>query len=59
MELDPFANTEEVEEEEETLRLLDEDCREIDEGRVRMLTPEEARARFRQWLTSSPTTPKR
>jgi hypothetical protein len=56
---DPFVNTEEIEEDKETLRLLDKDCREIDEGRVRMLTPEEARTHFRQWLTSSATTPKR
>lgn len=56
---DPFLNTEEVEESEETLRLLDEDCREIDEGHVRMLSPEQARTHFRRWLTSSSTTRKR
>jgi len=58
-EFDPFVNTEQVEEDEETLRLLDEDCREIDRGRERMLTAEEARTQFRQWLTRSPTVPKR
>jgi hypothetical protein len=57
-EFDPFVNTEEVEESEETLHLLDEDCREIDDGDVRMVSPEEARTHFRQWLTSSPITPK-
>lgn len=58
-EFDPFVSTEHVEEDEETLRLLDEDCRKIDEERVRMLTPEQARAQFRQWLTSSPISRKR
>ena len=46
---DPFVNTDEIEEDEETLGLLDKDCREIDEGRVRTLTPEEARTQFHQW----------
>ena len=48
------VGTQVFEEDEETLRLLDKDCGEIDDGRVRMLTPEQARTEFRQWLTSSP-----
>ncbi|HEX4773258.1 MAG TPA: hypothetical protein VH351_20660 [Bryobacteraceae bacterium] len=56
---DPFENDEEVELDTEELRIVDERCREIDEGRARMLTSEEAREHFRQWLSSSSTTTKR
>jgi hypothetical protein len=56
---DPFVNTDEVEETEEELRILDERCREIDEGRARMLTSEQVREHFRQWLSSSPTKTRR
>jgi plasmid stabilization system protein ParE len=43
---DPFENDEEVELDAEELRIVDERCREIDEGRARMLTSEEAREHF-------------
>jgi hypothetical protein len=57
-EVDPFINTDQVDEDEAILRLLDEDCSKIDEGSTRMLTPEEVRTRFHEWLISSPTPPK-
>ncbi|HEX4770030.1 MAG TPA: hypothetical protein VH351_04310 [Bryobacteraceae bacterium] len=58
-EFDPFINTDAVDEDEETLRLLEEDVCQIDEGRVKMLTAEEAREHFRRWVTRSPTVLKR
>ncbi|HZS56750.1 MAG TPA: hypothetical protein VFA65_20255 [Bryobacteraceae bacterium] len=50
-EFDPFENNDLVEEDEETLRILDERCEEIDQGRVKMLSSEDALQRTEEWLS--------
>jgi hypothetical protein len=55
--IDPFVSTEEeVEVDEERQRILKERMKSADEGHV--ISAEEARKQFRQWLSNSATTKK-
>ena len=54
-ELDPFVNTEEVGIDNEEMRILDERCREIDEGRVRMVPSDEIPQLMSEWLSKFST----
>ena len=54
LKIDPFVSTEpEVEVDPETHRILKERIKSADEGHL--ISAEEARERFRQWLSNSST----
>jgi hypothetical protein len=56
---DPLEIDEEVEVDQEELRLIDERCREIDEGSVELIDEEEVERITEGWLSEFATRPPR